>query len=160
MNLRNPIYARQFKSEVQLLESIRTDILVIVTAADHRQPARSQSSVALWKSMNALSWTERTNRRNRYQKSLAGVMRRQLLFDRFDRILAMDEDNLSLLQRQCPEESRSKLGLFLAYAPDLGLSNIPDPYYGAEEGFERVLELCELAAGGLLSACEHGQLPR
>ncbi|WP_313951761.1 low molecular weight protein-tyrosine-phosphatase [Accumulibacter sp.] len=81
-------------------------------------------------------------------------------FDRFDRILAMDEDNLALLRRQCPEESHAKLGLFLAYAPDLGITEVPDPYYGGEEGFERVLELCELAARGLLSACEHGQLSR
>ena len=81
-------------------------------------------------------------------------------FDRFDRILAMDEDNLANLQRLCPEENRAKLGLFLAYAPDLGVFEVPDPYYGAESGFERVVDLCELAARGLLAACEHGQIAR
>lgn len=81
-------------------------------------------------------------------------------FERFDRILALDQDNLANLQRLCPEECRSKLGLFLDYASDLGVSDVPDPYYGAESGFERVLDLCELAAKGLLAACEHGQLER
>ena len=81
-------------------------------------------------------------------------------FDRFDRVLALDQDNLASLQRLCPEEHRAKLGMFLDYAPDLGVSDIPDPYYGAESGFERVLDLCELAAKGLLAACEHGQLER
>jgi len=77
-------------------------------------------------------------------------------FDRFDRILAMDESNLASLRRQCPAESRSKLGLFLDYARGLGISEIPDPYYGAESGFERVVDLCELAAGGLLAELARG----
>ena len=72
-------------------------------------------------------------------------------FDRFDRILAMDEANLAVLRRLCPEESRTKLGLFLSYAPHLGISEIPDPYYGAESGFARAVDLCELAARGLLA---------
>ncbi|MCM8622294.1 MAG: low molecular weight phosphotyrosine protein phosphatase [Candidatus Accumulibacter sp.] len=72
-------------------------------------------------------------------------------FDRFDRILGMDESNFFALQRQCPEEHRVKLGYFLDYAPALGINEIPDPYYGADSGFERVLDLCELAATGLLA---------
>ena len=81
-------------------------------------------------------------------------------FDRFDRILAMDEANLAGLQRLCPEDSRSKLGLFLDYATGLGISEIPDPYYGAESGFERVVDLCELAAKGLLAEFARGRLAR
>ena len=72
-------------------------------------------------------------------------------FDRFDCILAMDEANLAALQRLRADDSRSKLGLFLDYAEGLGISEVPDPYYGAESGFERVLDLCELAAKGLLA---------
>lgn len=79
-------------------------------------------------------------------------------FARFDFILAMDAENLANLQRMCPEGSRARLGLFLDYAPELGVNEVPDPYYGAESGFERVLDLCERAARGLLAACEHGQL--
>ena len=76
-------------------------------------------------------------------------------FERFDRILAMDEANLSGLQRICPEASRFKLGLFLDYADGAGISEVrevPDPYYGPDAGFERVLDLCEQAAEGLLAA--------
>lgn len=72
-------------------------------------------------------------------------------FDRFDRILAMDEDNLAVLQRLRPEDSHARLGLFLECAGELGRSEIPDPYYGPEAGFERVVDLCELAAKGLLA---------
>ena len=81
-------------------------------------------------------------------------------FDRFDRLLAMDQANLSGLQRQCPAEKQARLGLFLDYAEGLGLAEIPDPYYGADSGFERVLDLCELAANGLLAACARGDLSR
>ncbi|SBT05541.1 Low molecular weight protein-tyrosine-phosphatase [Candidatus Accumulibacter aalborgensis] len=77
-------------------------------------------------------------------------------FERFDRILAMDEENLSGLQRICPEASRFKLGLFLDYADGAGIAEVPDPYYGADAGFERVLDLCEQAAEGLLAAYRRG----
>lgn len=72
-------------------------------------------------------------------------------FERFDHILAMDEANLSDLQRLRPEASLSRLRLFLDYVPSLGVTDIPDPYYGAESGFDRVVDLCELAARGLLA---------
>lgn len=72
----------------------------------------------------------------------------------------MDEANLAALQRLCPEDSRSKLGLFLDYATGLGISEIPDPYYGAESGFERVVDLSELAAKGLLAEFARGRLAR
>lgn len=72
-------------------------------------------------------------------------------FERFDRVLAMDQANLEILRRLCPPAHQAKLGLFLELAHGLGLSEIPDPYYGAESGFERVLDLCELAARGLLA---------
>lgn len=71
-------------------------------------------------------------------------------FQRFDLVLAMDESNMSALLAICPEEHKNKLEFFLSRAPNLGLSDIPDPYYGADSGFERVLDLCELAANGLL----------
>jgi protein-tyrosine phosphatase len=71
-------------------------------------------------------------------------------FDRFDRILAMDRDNLDLLRQACPEEHRGKLGLFLEYASRSTNDEVPDPYYGGPEGFERVLDMIEDAAGGLL----------
>ncbi len=71
-------------------------------------------------------------------------------FDRFDRILAMDRDNLELLRQACPEEHHGKLGLFLEYASRSTNDEVPDPYYGGPEGFERVLDMIEDAADGLL----------
>jgi len=72
-------------------------------------------------------------------------------FERFDLILVMDEANLAALQRQCPASSQDKLRLLLSFAPELGLTEVPDPYYGDLAGFERVLSLCEAAAHGLLA---------
>lgn len=73
-------------------------------------------------------------------------------FFHYDCILAMDSENLSLLRRACPSEHRHKLGLFLEYAVDHDEDEVPDPYYGGEEGFERVLDLVEDAARGLIAA--------
>ena len=62
----------------------------------------------------------------------------------------MDRDNLMNLQHQCPAELQHKLHLFLAYAQVEGESEVPDPYYGHAAGFERVMQLCEAGAQGVL----------
>lgn len=71
-------------------------------------------------------------------------------FADFDHILAMDTANLADLRRQAPARMRARLALFLEFAPECGCDEVPDPYYGGVEEFERVLELCEAAARGLL----------
>ncbi|MFA6313704.1 MAG: low molecular weight protein-tyrosine-phosphatase [Sterolibacterium sp.] len=71
-------------------------------------------------------------------------------FTRFDLLLAMDRDNLARLERACPQNLRHKLGLFLEYADGCDEDEMPDPYYGGDEGFERVLDLAEAAAHGLI----------
>jgi protein-tyrosine phosphatase len=70
----------------------------------------------------------------------------------FDYVLAMDRDNFDHLQALCEEESqlKSRLHLFLDFAPDLPEREVPDPYYGGPMGFERVMDLIEEAAQGLL----------
>ena len=73
-------------------------------------------------------------------------------FSRFDRILAMDRQNLAFLRRSCPKEHLSRLGLFLYYTDGLALDEVPDPYYGGIEGFEKVLNLCEQGARSLIEA--------
>jgi protein-tyrosine phosphatase len=80
---------------------------------------------------------------------------RQLAFDDFDRfewILAMDRQNLYELEALCPRDFRGHLGLFMEFAPDAGAIEVPDPYHGETEDFERVLDLTERAARGLLDA--------
>lgn len=73
-------------------------------------------------------------------------------FQRFDLILAMDETNLKELQRQCAQIYQPKLRLLLSFAPEIGVTEIPDPYYGNAAGFERVLDLCEAGVRGLLAS--------
>ena len=87
--------------------------------------------------------------------SLDGLRARRLEegdFARFDRILAMDRQNLAFMRRLCPPEHHAKLGLFMQCAENPEQDEIPDPYYGGAEGFERVLDLCEQAAAGLLKS--------
>ena len=72
-------------------------------------------------------------------------------FDRFDYVLVMDERNLADARAIAPRRHRAKLEFFLAYAPDLGRREVPDPYYGGPPGFEDVLDLSEAAARGLLN---------
>ena len=71
-------------------------------------------------------------------------------FNRFDYVLAMDRDNFRNLQRICPPGYTGHLGLFLEFAPRLGATDVPDPYYGGPNGFETVLDMVEEAARGLL----------
>jgi protein-tyrosine phosphatase len=72
-------------------------------------------------------------------------------FERFDLILAMDRENLAVLQRRAPESGRERVRLFLEFAPHGERDEVPDPYYGGPNGFEEVLDLVEAAARGLLS---------
>ena len=66
---------------------------------------------------------------------------------RFDHVLAMDSDNLARLEELC---GAGNVSLFLEFADDVSVSDVPDPYYGGGDGFERVLDLVEAGARGLL----------
>lgn len=71
-------------------------------------------------------------------------------FSSFDYVLAMDEQNLRLLERLCPSQHAHKLKLFMEFSNRPALREVPDPYYGGEQGFERVLDMVEQAAQELL----------
>jgi len=71
-------------------------------------------------------------------------------FARFDYVLAMDSSNLEDLIAICPQQHRDKIQLFLEFAEDLSQREVPDPYYGGDQGFERVLDLIEMGARALL----------
>ena len=66
-------------------------------------------------------------------------------FAEFDHIVAMDRGHLELLASHCPPEHRPKLRLLIKGR------DVPDPYYGGPEGFERVLDLVETGCLALLS---------
>jgi len=69
-------------------------------------------------------------------------------FDRFDLIVAMDAQNLRDLQAVRPSQSKARLVKLLDYVPDLGISDVPDPYY--EDNFPEVLDMIEQACARLL----------
>src|ERR1700761_5865931 len=71
-------------------------------------------------------------------------------FADFDLILAMDRNNLQALQERAPAGARVKLALFLDYAPEQPVREVPDPYFGGPNGFEDVLDLIEAASRGLV----------
>ncbi len=84
---------------------------------------------------------------------LRGLRARRVVpgdFSKFDLILAMDRQNLRDLASLRPAASTAQLRLFMEYAPDSCLE-VPDPYYGDEDAFERVLDLTTLAARGLVA---------
>lgn len=71
-------------------------------------------------------------------------------FLQFDYVLAMDRDNFQHLRAICPPGMEEKLSLFMDFAPELGLEEVPDPYYGGSRGFDKVFDMVEVAAQGLL----------
>jgi protein-tyrosine phosphatase len=72
-------------------------------------------------------------------------------FERFDWVLAMDAGNLDNLLERCPEPWQDRVGLLLDVAPRPGhLREVPDPYFGPPQGFDRVLDLIEPACDALL----------
>ena len=73
---------------------------------------------------------------------------------RFDRILTMDDDNLQAVQalaRQLgAQDDRARIEPMTSHCRRFRVGEVPDPYYGGEEGFEHVLDLLEDACAGLL----------
>ena len=81
-------------------------------------------------------------------------------FARFDYLVAMDEENLRALERLAPDQAaRGKVRLLRSFdrSAPRGAA-VPDPYYGGDDGFEEVLDICEAACRGLVDhiAREHG----
>lgn len=72
-------------------------------------------------------------------------------FEHFDYVLAMDDENCRHLERLSGVTHKHKLKLLLEFAPHLNEREVPDPYYGGASGFERVIDLVEEAARGLLA---------
>ncbi|WP_456446921.1 low molecular weight protein-tyrosine-phosphatase [Thiolapillus sp.] len=71
-------------------------------------------------------------------------------FHQFDYVLAMDRENLEILSGLCPAGLEDRLSLFMDFADGYGIDEVPDPYYGGEQGFERVFDMVEAASRGLL----------
>ena len=64
--------------------------------------------------------------------------------EEFDLIVAMDQGHLDILQDNCKPEQRDKIRLLIKGR------DVPDPYYGGPEAFDRVLDMVEAACLALL----------
>ena len=87
----------------------------------------------------------------KYGYDLSPLKARQLCktdFKHFDFILAMDKKNLSDAQDQAGGNSESEISLFLSpiQHDSVNIDEVPDPYYGGDEGFDKVIQLCEIAS--------------
>jgi protein-tyrosine phosphatase len=71
-------------------------------------------------------------------------------FERFDLVLVMDEDNLEHALRICPSQYSERVRLLLDFAEGFHDREVPDPYYGGQAGFERVIHMVESAVDGLV----------
>jgi len=74
-------------------------------------------------------------------------------YDEFDYILAMDQENLSLIEYYAPQNHSAKVSLFLHYANQAGVTDeavVPDPYYGGDAGFEHVFDLVDKGCEALI----------
>lgn len=74
-------------------------------------------------------------------------------FDKFDLIYVMDANNYSDILALAPDEGQAKKVSLLLKAADLEQSEVPDPYYGGGDGFEKVYQMlntaCEIIASRL-----------
>jgi protein-tyrosine phosphatase len=70
-------------------------------------------------------------------------------FHDFDLILCMDNSNIENAEKIRPEGAKAVVKLFLDYAPNQSLREVPDPYY--EHNFEAVFDLIEVASRGLIA---------
>jgi protein-tyrosine phosphatase len=75
-------------------------------------------------------------------------------FFNHDYILAMDRGHLRLLKGMAPPGAKARLGMFLEASARWHGEDVPDPYYGGIEGFERVLDMVEEAAERWLDRIE------
>lgn len=69
-------------------------------------------------------------------------------FHDFDLILCMDNSNIANAEKLRPKGAKAVVKLFLDYAPNQPLREVPDPYY--EHNFEAVFDLIEDASRGLI----------
>lgn len=73
----------------------------------------------------------------------------------FDQILVMDKDNLNAVKTLTKDQNNpinSKIKLILNYSKNSQLDEVPDPYYGGQNGFEKVIDLLDDAMDGLIDS--------
>jgi len=73
-------------------------------------------------------------------------------FEDFDLLLAMDASNLRNLQALAANSVLAKKAkLMMDFAPDHALREVPDPYFGGDEGFREVCDMLTIACRNLMN---------
>ena len=81
-------------------------------------------------------------------------------WSRNDLVLAMDDTNLDDVRRADPQVAPERVRLFRDFDPVEPGGEVPDPYYGGEQGFEEVLAMVERTCAVLIAALQHADLRR
>lgn len=72
-------------------------------------------------------------------------------FERFDLILAMDRENYQdIIYCDAQRKYQDKIKMMCSFATEHSDREVPDPYYGGEEGFKYVIDLLFDSCAGLL----------
>ncbi len=85
--------------------------------------------------------------------SISDLRARQITredFETFDLILAMDKSNRQGLIKLAPKQHHDKIRMLMDCAPNFGVHEIPDPFFGDREAFDYVVQLIDAASRGLL----------
>lgn len=90
---------------------------------------------------------------------ISGLQARQFVvadFDTFDLIYVMDQSNYNNVVRLARNDSdRSKVQLILELLPNQTEIEVPDPYYGGQDGFEHVFDLLDKSTDIILNNLRH-----
>jgi protein-tyrosine phosphatase len=70
-------------------------------------------------------------------------------FELFDHIVVMDNENYTNIKMSSQKKYHPKIHKMMQFSPSSKYTEVPDPYYGGEQGFELVLDLLENASIGL-----------
>ena len=98
-----------------------------------------------------------------HEVSMEGIRGRQFGvedFDRYDHIFAMDRDNLHdiLFLKPDSDSEEFRVRLFREADPEPGEYQVPDPYYGGDDGFEEVYQIVDRTCQALVDAFEESSI--
>lgn len=80
-------------------------------------------------------------------------------FDAFDLIYVMDESNRdNVLKLSRSEEDQKKVKLILEEIPNFERNEVPDPYFGGQDGFDYVFEILDKASDIILGKIQNNTL--
>jgi protein-tyrosine phosphatase len=80
---------------------------------------------------------------------------RQSDFMEYDYILVMDQENLASVNRQKPHHAKAVVAKLRDYDPEKKGADVPDPYYGGQDGFDDVFRMLERCCDTLMNEIRH-----